>query len=380
MTIENHGLKIGNISMNNIELNTNSSKYSPNTFLRKDAQYCLKKVPADFLVEEVPNFYKPSIEKQIWHFQLRKEGMTTSEAVTNIANILEIPESHIGYAGLKDEDGITSQRISIQSPSRSIDTHAINAHLDMTSGKWLSLHEVGCFEENIKIGQLVGNSFRIVIRNLDKPIAHTLAKQASYHHAFINYYDTQRFGVPGGPSTTHLIGQALHHEKWEKALSLLCQSASPEAQSAQKWRGKTEHFFHQLDPRRLSFYYASYGSYQWNNLVAEEFQRYHQGLHTVRSSIPYVLPTAYSDVMTFAAKTSWYPFIRFNIVNGKKVEKQSLRPTIAHTFIKIIDLNEDHEFPDRSSLTIEFFLPSGCYATMAVCQFIHLANQQIFTV
>ncbi|WP_038260144.1 tRNA pseudouridine(13) synthase TruD, partial [Xenorhabdus cabanillasii] len=162
MTIENGGLKIGELSMNNIELNTNSSKYSPNTFLSKDVQYCLKKVPADFLVEEVPNFYQPSIEKQIWHFQLRKEGMTTSEAVTNIANILEIPESHIGYAGLKDEDGITSQRISIQSLSQNImDTSAINAHLDMASGKWLSLHEVGCFEQNIKIGQLVGNSFRI---------------------------------------------------------------------------------------------------------------------------------------------------------------------------------------------------------------------------
>ncbi|MBI6548487.1 tRNA pseudouridine(13) synthase TruD [Xenorhabdus lircayensis] len=379
MTIENHALRIGNISMNNIELSTSSFKYSPDTFINKDVQYCLKKVPTDFLVEEVPKFYKPSIEKQIWHFQLRKEGMTTSEAITNIANILAIPESHIGYAGLKDEDGVTSQRISIRSLSQDVDISAINARLDMTSGKWLALHEVGCFEENIKIGQLVGNSFRIVIRNLDKLIAHALAKQSSHNHAFINYYDTQRFGVPGGPSTTHLIGQAFHHGEWEKALSLICQSASPEAQAAQKWWGKPAHFFHQLDPRRLSFYYASYGSYQWNHLVAQEFLRHHEGLQVMRSSIPYILPNTYSDVMAFAAATPWYPFTRVEIVNGEKAEKQSLRPTIVHTYIKIIDLSEDHEFPDRSSLTVEFFLPSGCYATMAICQFIYLANAH-FTV
>ncbi|MDC9588416.1 tRNA pseudouridine(13) synthase TruD [Xenorhabdus sp. XENO-10] len=360
--------------MNNSELATPFLKYSPDTFLYRDIQYCLKKVPTDFLVEEVSRFYKPSIEKQIWHFQLRKEGITTSEAITNIANILEIPQSYIGYAGLKDEDGVTSQRISIQSLSQEIDISAINARWDMTSGKWLSLHEVGCFEEKIKIGQLVGNSFRIVIRNLDKAISHTLAQQPSHNHAFINYYDTQRFGVPGGPSTTHLIGQAVYHNEWKKALSLICQSESPEALAAQKWQGKPIHFFHQLDPRRLSFYYASYGSYQWNHLVAQEFQRYHEGLKVVRSSIPYILPKTYSDVMEFAAAMPWYPFTRFEVTDGKKAEKQSLRPTIVHTYIKVIDLSEDHEFPDRSSLTIEFFLPSGCYATMAVCQFIYLAN------
>ncbi|MDE1478911.1 tRNA pseudouridine(13) synthase TruD [Xenorhabdus bovienii] len=360
--------------MNNIEFNTSFLKQSPTSFHNRDFQYFLKKVPEDFLVEEVPKFYKPSMKKQIWHFQLCKEGMTTSEAITNISNILGIPENHIGYAGLKDEDGVTSQRISIQSLPNNVDINAINSRLDMASGKWLSLHKIGCFEENIKIGQLVGNSFRVVIRNLHNHIAHTLAKQSSHNHAFINYYDTQRFGVPGGPSTTHLIGQSFHQGEWEKALLLVRESASPEAQAAQKWQGKPVNFFHQLDPRRLSFYYASYGSYQWNHLVAQEFQRDHEGLRVIRSSIPYILPNAYSDIMAFAAAMPWYPFSRIEIIDGKKTEKQSLRPTVVHTYVKIVELTDDHEFPDRSSLTVEFFLPSGCYATMAICQFVYLAN------
>ena len=36
------------------------------------------------------------------------------------------------------------------------------------------------------------------------------------HHHFINYYDSQRFGMHGGPYNTHLIGEAIVKKIGEK--------------------------------------------------------------------------------------------------------------------------------------------------------------------
>ncbi len=362
--------------MTNIFVDTSVLKQSADSSQDMDFRYCLKKIPSDFLVEEISGFYAAAQEQPVWHFQLRKEGMTTTEAVTNVARILNVPEKDIGYAGLKDQDGITNQRISIQILSH-VDVTAVNSCFDATSGKWLSLHELGGFTEKITIGRLVGNSFRVVIRNLHHKVADGLAKKGLFNNAFINYYDTQRFGVPGGPSTTHLIGQAVLNEDWQTALSLVGASCSPEGAAAKAWQGDPADFFQQLDPRRLSFYYASYGSYQWNKRVEEAFLRYGEGIRVTRSSIHYTLPCFYSDVLTLASVTPTTSLTRFEVIDGERIEKCSQRQTVIHTAVKVMESGDDPLFPGRSSLTVEFLLPSGCYATMAVCQLIHLANAHI---
>ncbi|GFR57424.1 pseudouridylate synthase 7 (putative), partial [Elysia marginata] len=75
-------------------------------------------------------------------------------------------------------------------------------------------------EEPLKLGQLSGNRFTVVLRNVEanKEVvdkALTSLKTAG----FINYFGMQRFGTTSVP--THKIGSALLHGDWKKAVDLI---------------------------------------------------------------------------------------------------------------------------------------------------------------
>ena len=48
-------------------------------------------------------------------FLLEKKGYSTFDAIASLSSYLSIDQAEVGYAGLKDEDGITKQKISIPS-------------------------------------------------------------------------------------------------------------------------------------------------------------------------------------------------------------------------------------------------------------------------
>ena len=75
----------------------------------------LKHVPDDFVVSEncVLHFGKDADDKAVHYLILRKAGYSTFEAVTAMASFFNISQSRIHYAGLKDENAVTSQHISI---------------------------------------------------------------------------------------------------------------------------------------------------------------------------------------------------------------------------------------------------------------------------
>ena len=73
----------------------------------------LKEEARDFIVEELP-LYEPSGQGEHTFFEIRKEGLSTFQAVRTIAQALGVPPRRIGYAGLKDAQAITRQVLSVE--------------------------------------------------------------------------------------------------------------------------------------------------------------------------------------------------------------------------------------------------------------------------
>ena len=125
----------------------------------------------------------------------------------------------VANQGLKDEDAITEQLISIKKILSDKDVEAFDRKYAVGNKYFRIKHIVGYGKEPIKERLLHGNLFRIVIRNMESGVANNLLAYLSInrHHHFINYYDSQRFGMPGGPYNTHLIGEAIVKKDWRKA-------------------------------------------------------------------------------------------------------------------------------------------------------------------
>jgi len=107
----------------------------------------------------------------------------TLQAVSLISRHLRISPKRIGYCGTKDKKAITTQLISFFKiePSQSGD--------------------------GLRLGDLSGNRFKIVIREVDEQNNEIIESgiDSLKRNGFINYFGLQRFGTCT-EAPTHLIG------------------------------------------------------------------------------------------------------------------------------------------------------------------------------
>lgn len=78
--------------------------------------YNLKCINKDFLVREV-YLEQQMLEKNEANYtllELKKQNISTFDAINMIAEALQIESNLISYSGLKDEDAISEQLISIK--------------------------------------------------------------------------------------------------------------------------------------------------------------------------------------------------------------------------------------------------------------------------
>ncbi|KAL1497061.1 hypothetical protein ABEB36_008086 [Hypothenemus hampei] len=149
------------------------------------------------------------------HFILYKEMIDTMDACSQIAQALRIPPMKLIYAGVKDKRAKTSQWFCIKK------YHPVKIVTNLKRFKNL---KVGNFEfknEPLKLGQLIGNRFRIALRNVlaDDQFINDSFKQVG-EHGFINYYGLQRFGNDK-EAPTFLIGVKLIQNNWKEAIQLI---------------------------------------------------------------------------------------------------------------------------------------------------------------
>jgi len=184
----------------------------------------IKGSPEDFLVEEIPA-YEPSGQGEHCYAWIEKRGITTLEALRRISKALGVPERDLGYAGMKDSNGVTRQSISI--PRVAPETVLA---LQISGVSVLSAAKHG---NKLRLGHLKGNRFRIRVRGvlpgaLDQARA---AIEILERRGVPNRFGSQRYGVQGN---THRIGAAMVRGDFREAVDTLI--GDPAEVSDERWR------------------------------------------------------------------------------------------------------------------------------------------------
>lgn len=185
----------------------------------------IKLYTEDFIVEEVTNdgnfvdinsnkqndIPNPE-EKQNFKATLVQKNTGTLEVVKKVSKLLNIPETNIQYAGIKDNDALTAQKITIQGVSLN----------DLNSVKSDSFYfkDIEVSDQKIKIGELEGNRFTLLVR-LDKTSTDSEELKNNIekiqNEGFYNFYYSQRFGTLGRDNN-HTLARLAIQKKYSEAL------------------------------------------------------------------------------------------------------------------------------------------------------------------
>ena len=170
----------------------------------------------DFYVEEIPEII-PEGEGPNVYVWIEKLGRTTLDVVLDIARDLHISRKRMGFAGMKDKKAITRQWICIANMDSEEQFRQVE-NLDIYKTDFL---KVVRGRKKLRMGQLKGNKFRILIKDLDDieksaDVANEVLKELEVT-GVPNYFGWQRFGKPR--TITHLVGKALVENDLEKAVN-----------------------------------------------------------------------------------------------------------------------------------------------------------------
>ncbi|KAJ2908979.1 multisubstrate pseudouridine synthase 7 [Coemansia aciculifera] len=149
------------------------------------------------------------------YFVMQKENQDTMGALSQIAYRLHCTPRSIGTAGTKDKRGITVQRCS----AYRIDHTRLIGLSKTLRGTRLGNFSYGPRE--LKLGDLAGNRFEIVLRHVNGADELSLGPvlQGIRDTGFINYYGMQRFGTQG--ISSHSVGIAVLKADWKEAIDLI---------------------------------------------------------------------------------------------------------------------------------------------------------------
>ncbi len=146
--------------------------------------------PADFVVDEVPN-YAPDGEGDHWFVRVRKTRLSTPAVRQALARAAGVDARAIGFAGRKDTHAVTTQWFSLPA------VHGAEAP-EIAPIDGVEVLEYARHGRKLRLGHLAGNRFTIRLVGVADdaevrlpPLAEALAR------GMPNYYGGQRFGSRG---------------------------------------------------------------------------------------------------------------------------------------------------------------------------------------
>ncbi|MGB9837209.1 tRNA pseudouridine(13) synthase TruD [Methanothermobacter sp.] len=159
----------------------------------------------DFQVEELPLMEPSGSGPNTWIW-IEKEDRTTLDVLLDIARELHLDRRRMGFAGMKDRNAVTRQWICV-SNTEPEDVKRIEDRI-----RNVRFLKVTSNEKKLRMGQLRGNRFKILIRDpeADEPLDKARENLDELQEKGVpNYYGWQRFGSPR--AITHLVGRKLVH-------------------------------------------------------------------------------------------------------------------------------------------------------------------------
>jgi len=161
--------------------------------------------PEDFQVSElISEKAKNSIKEENGYavYKLKKKKIDTNHALSGIFRKKGI---RLKSLGLKDASAITDQFVCSGNKGTGID--------NFSSDKY-SLEKLGFVKKPISKKDMIGNHFKIKISESENN-----PESFTEYDKILNFYGYQRFGSKR--PVTHLIGRAILHRDFEKAVDLI---------------------------------------------------------------------------------------------------------------------------------------------------------------
>jgi tRNA pseudouridine13 synthase len=146
--------------------------------------------PEDFEVEEIPAYAPSGTGEHIFAF-IEKRELTTKDAVRAMCESVGADANAAGWAGLKDRHAITRQWISVFGTTPEA--------LSKAEVPGIRVLEAVPHPHKLRTGHLEGNRFRIGLRQIDGSRLEDLHRvlEEIETKGLPNYYGEQRFGRDG---------------------------------------------------------------------------------------------------------------------------------------------------------------------------------------
>ena len=167
----------------------------------------------DFIVVE--NFIKPPIDQNGSYTiaVVKVSNWETNRLLRHLSYELGLHRNSIGFAGTKDKRAVTTQLMSFPTPT---------SRLESLNIKDVWITDTYRSRKKITLGDLIGNSFEIAIRDFEKDldeargIINRNMEIIEKTGGFPNFFGIQRFGAIR--PTTHLMGERIVKKDFEGAV------------------------------------------------------------------------------------------------------------------------------------------------------------------
>ncbi len=148
----------------------------------------------DFVVEELPAYEASGTGEHVF-VTIEKIDLTTLEAVRRLARALACDAREVGFAGMKDRHGVTTQTLSMHAP-RGVAPDELVARALAAKVEGVRVLSAKRHGNKLKPGHLTGNRFAIAVRDVPRDrlgdVEAALARVGE--KGVPNAFGAQRFG------------------------------------------------------------------------------------------------------------------------------------------------------------------------------------------
>lgn len=315
---------------------------------------------ADFQVKELLGFDLTGEGEHLWVY-IEKTNLTTQQLIEAIANIIAVPARQIGYAGLKDKQGITQQWLSLPLAQTSLSEELVRESL-LAGHDQFRLLNVRRHQKKCRIGCHSGNAFELRLRQAENVKYAEVAERIGLigQRGFPNYFTEQRFGFD---NLSRLLSFSASRKR-RKIPSMLLSAGR-----AYLFNLLLSHVINQGELAATSPGDVLLLSGSNSFFSAEESELDALAERLARHDIVKALPMLGADLWSVYASHSALSAAESQAIGDKVsqfADKSHYRPTI------VVPQQLDIEQIEQAVLQLRFALPKGAYATALLRELGHL--------